>query len=292
MYFCFIVEEQYRYEFMPMAVVHKLEQQGHKVDLLEPQSMITCLSNFMEKPYDAYVLKTVSDGPGLSILEAAEAAGIPTINNSRAIRLVRNKAVAASYAHAHGLPTPLTYFVAQPDLLGQIPAADYPLVVKPSNGSSCRDIYRVNSPADLASLQIAATDARFFLAQHYIENTGFDIKLYVAGSEVFAVAKKSPLHPEVKVEKRLIPLSSELQDLALHVGRLFGLDIYGLDVVETKDGPMVVDINDFPSFGQLPHAVTLIASQIVRIAARQANRLDRASIKTLTSINKAEALVK
>jgi ribosomal protein S6--L-glutamate ligase len=167
---------------------------------------------------------------------------------------------------------------------------DYPLVVKPSNGSSCRDIYRVNSPTDLASLQIATNDARFFLAQHYVENTGFDIKLYVAGSEVFAVAKKSPLHPEVKVEKRLIPLSSELQELALHVGKLFDLDIYGLDVVETKDGPMVVDINDFPSFGQLPHAVTLIASQIVRIAARQANRLDMASIKTLTSINKAEAL--
>lgn len=292
MYFCFIVEEQYRYEFMPMTVVHKLEQQGHKVDLLAPQSMITCLSNFTEQPYDAYILKTVSDGPGLSILEAAEAAGIPTINNSRAIRLVRNKAVAASYAQAHGLPTPLTYFVAQPDLLSQVPAADYPLVVKPSNGSSCRDIYRVNSPADLASLQIAATDVRFFLAQHYIENTGFDIKLYVAGSEVFAVAKKSPLHPEVKVDKRLIPLSSELQDLALHVGRLFGLDIYGLDIVETKDGPMVVDINDFPSFGQLPHAVTLIASQIVRIAARQANRLDMASIKTLTSISKAEALAK
>jgi ribosomal protein S6--L-glutamate ligase len=290
MYFCFIVEAQYRYEFMPMAVVHKLEQQGHKVDLLEPQLAITCLSNFSEKPYDAYVLKTVSDGPGLSILEAAEAAGIPTINNSRAIRRVRNKAVAVSYAQAHGLPTPLTYFVSQLDLLSQIPAADYPLVVKPSNGSSCRDIYRVNDPADLANLQIAATDARFFLAQHYVENTGYDVKLYVAGSEVFAVAKKSPLHPEVKVEKRLIPLSSELQELALYVGKLFDLDIYGLDVVETRDGPMIVDINDFPSFGQLPHAVTLIASHIVRIAARQTNRLDRASIKILTSINKAEVL--
>lgn len=292
MYFCFIVEEQYRHEFMPMAVVHKLEQQGHKVDLLEPQLMITSLSNLTEQPYDAYILKTVSDGPGLSILEAAEAAGIPTINNSRAIRLVRDKAVAASYAHAHGLPTPLTYFVARPELLGQVPAADYPLVIKPSNGSSCRDIYRVNSPADLVTLHVDASDTRFFLAQHYMENTGFDIKLYVAGSEVFAVAKKSPLHPEVKVDKRLIPLSSELQDLALHVGRLFGLDIYGLDVVETKDGPMVVDINDFPSFGQLPHAVNLIASQIVRIAARQANRLDMASIKMLNSINKAEAMAK
>src|SRR6266568_7797845 len=63
-------------------------------------------------------------------LEAVEAIGFPTINNSRAIRLVRNKAVTAVYAHNHGLPTPLTYFVAQPQLLKQIPMEDYPLVVK------------------------------------------------------------------------------------------------------------------------------------------------------------------
>ncbi len=60
----------------------------------------------------------------------------------------------------------------------------------------------------------------------------------------------------------------ELRDLALRVGKLFGLDIYGLDVVETRDGPMVVDINDFPSFGQVPNAVALVSSEIVRIASR------------------------
>jgi hypothetical protein len=55
---------------------------------------------------------------------------------------------------------------------------------------------------------------------------------------------------------------------------------------------MIVDINDFPSFGQLPYAVTLVASQIVRIAARRTNCLDTASIKTLSSINKTEAFAK
>ncbi len=240
MYFCFIIEAQYRHELMPVAVARQLVAWGHTVDLLEPQTTITCLSHLTKKTYDAYVLKTVSDGPGLSLVEAAEAAGIPTINQARSIRLVRDKAVATAYAHAHGLPIPLTYFAVHPELLKQIPTENYPLVVKPTNGSSCRGIYRVDSPADLAKLQIVEANARFFLAQQYIENRGFDIKLYVAGTEVFAVAKRSPLHPEVRVDKRLIPITLELRDLALLVGKLFGLDIYGLDIVETTDGPMVV----------------------------------------------------
>ena len=259
---------------MPMVIADQLLRWGHEVDLLEPDTTITCLSDLPLQDYDAYVLKTVAEGPGLSLLEAAEAVGIPTINSSRSIRLVRDKAVATAFAQYQGLPVPLTYFVAHPHLLGQIPEQDYPFVVKPTNGSSCRRIYRVDSPADLAKLQRVEANARFFLAQQYVENRGFDIKLYVAGAEVFAVAKRSPLHPEVRVEKRFIPVTLELRNLALLVGKLFGLDIYGLDVVESRDGPMVVDINDFPSFGQVPHAVSLVSSEIVHIASRSTSRLN------------------
>jgi ribosomal protein S6--L-glutamate ligase len=269
MRFCFIIEAQYRCELMPLGVARQLIEWGHEVELLEPETTITCLSGLTRGQYDAYVLKTVSDGPGLSILEAAEAIGIPTINTSRAIRLVRDKAVATVYAHTRGLPTPLTYFVAHPELLRQIPVEDYPLVVKPTNGSSCRGIYRVNSPADLETVKIAEANARFFLAQQYLENSGFDIKLYVVGTEVFAVSKRSPLHPEIAVEKRPIPVTPELRTLALYVGQLFGLDIYGLDVVETTRGPMVVDINDFPSFGHVPQAIRLVSSYIEQLAMRR-----------------------
>src|SRR6267142_2228972 len=181
MRFCFIIEEVYRNDPMPMVVADQLLLWGHVVDLLEPQDAVTNLSAMSQQGYDAYVLKAVADGPGLSILEAAEAVGIPTINNSRAIRLVRDKAVAAAFARAHGLPIPPTYFVAHPGLLKQIPPEDYPIVVKPSNGSSLRDIYRVNSPDELDALVIAEANDSFFLAQKYAENAGFDLKVYVTG---------------------------------------------------------------------------------------------------------------
>src|SRR5258707_8554608 len=190
MRFCFILEERYAQKPMPMVIADQLEQWGHEIEVLQPYAAVTSLTDLSLTRYDAYVLKAVADGPGLSILEAAEAVGIPTINNSRAIRLVRDKAVAAAFARAHGLPIPPTYFVAHPGLLKQIPPEDYPIVVKPSNGSSLRGIYRVNSPDELDALVIAEANDSFFLAQKYAENAGFDLKVYVTGREVYAAIAK------------------------------------------------------------------------------------------------------
>jgi len=268
MYFCMILEEQYRYDAMPTAVLQQLRQWGHTVDVLEPRLSVTCLSRLLERAYDAYILKTVSNGPGLSILEAAEAVGIPTINHPHAIRLVRDKAVAMALAHARGIPTPMTYFVTELSLLEQLPAEYFPLVVKPTHGSSCRDIHLVRNPSALKHLHLDTYAYSSWLAQRYEENSGFDIKIYVAGHEVFAVSKPSPLHPEIEVQKHCIVLPSPLHSLALAVGNLFGLDIYGLDVVETQHGPIVVDINDFPSFGHVPEAEKLVASCILETAQR------------------------
>jgi ribosomal protein S6--L-glutamate ligase len=253
---------------MPLAVAYQLRQWGHDVDLLEPHAMVTPLCDLVTQSYDAYVLKTASDGPGLSLLGAAEAAGILTINNARSIRLVRNKAVAMAVARAHGLPVPPTCFVVHPRLLAQIPPEDYPLIVKPSNGSVCRDVYRVNHPADLGTLALANGAHSFLLAQPYVQNTGFDLKLYVVGTQVYAVRKKSPLHPDMNVTEGLIPVTPELRTLALKLGALFELDIYGADVVQTAEGWVGVDINDFPSFGGVPEAVVLIAKFILHIAGR------------------------
>lgn len=287
MRFCFIIEEEYRHDPMPMVVAYQLQQWGHTVDVLEPGYSATCLTDMLQQDYDAYVLKTVADGPGLSILEAAEAMGIPTINNPRAIRLVRDKAVAVAFAHAHGMPIPPTYFVAHPRLLKQIPPEDYPLVVKPSNGSSCRGIYRINTPADLTALEIAEANDSFFLAQHYAENAGFDIKIYVTGREVYAaIAKKSPLHSNVQEE--FIPLTRELRKLALDTGKIFGLDIYGIDVVETPQGLAILDINDFPSFGGVPRAVIRIAEYILH-AAKKAERKRAVRFRRAESRQQAKA---
>jgi ribosomal protein S6--L-glutamate ligase len=264
---CFIVEEEYRDAIMPLAVARELTERGHVVDLLEPQATATCLSSltrYGHGAYQAYVLKTVSDGPGISLLEAAAAAGIATVNNARSVRLVRDKGVCATYARRHGIPFPVTYFVAAAELLSQVPEADYPLVVKPSNGSSCRGLHRIAHPSQLRTLEIDPERDRFF------PNNGVDVKLYSTGSGTFAVRKRSPLHADAPVVESPIPLTPELDQLAERVGEVFGLDIFGVDVVETAEGWVALDVNDFPSFGLVPNAAALMAETIERIAARAA----------------------
>src|SRR6202022_2166620 len=196
MRFCFILEEKYAHKPMPMVVADQLQQWGHQIEVLQPYAAVTSLTDLSLTNYDAYVLKTVSEGPGLTILEAAEAIGIPTINNSRAIRLVRDKAVAVAFAQASGLPVPLTYFVGHPRALVKVPHEAYPVVVKPSNGTSLQDVHLVRTPEQMATLQL--DESTHYLAMRYVENTGFDIKLYVTGQEVNAITKSSPLHGEVK----------------------------------------------------------------------------------------------
>jgi ribosomal protein S6--L-glutamate ligase len=270
-YFCFILEERYVHKPMPMVVADQLEQWGHKIDVLQPYAAVTSLTDLSLWKYDAYVLKTVSDGPGLTILEAAEAIGIPTINNSRAIRLVRDKAVAAAYAHACGLPVPLTYFVGHPRALSKVPHDAYPVVVKPSNGTSMQDIHLVHAPEEMATLTL--DESTHYLAMRYVENTGYDIKLYVTGQEVHAVTKSSPLHGQVQEDE--IPVSREMLKLARQVGQVFGLDLYGVDVLETPEGLVVVDINDFPSFYGVPRKVGAIAEYILHAAYRARRERER-----------------
>jgi ribosomal protein S6--L-glutamate ligase len=123
----------------------------------------------------------------------------------------------------------------------------------------------VHHPADLATLALPDDAHTFLLAQRYVPNPGFDIKLYVAGTQVYAVRKKSPLHPDVHVTEGLMPVPPELRMLALNVGEFFGLDVYGVDVVQTAEGWVGVDINDFPSFRGVPGAVKLIAQFILHV---------------------------
>ncbi|MFD8598969.1 RimK family alpha-L-glutamate ligase [Kitasatospora sp. NPDC059646] len=266
MRFCFLVEEHYRNDGMPMAVVHQLRSAGHRVDVLRPGADLLDLARLVRSgKHDAWVLKTVSGGPGLGLLESAAAAGLTTVNDARAIRPVRDKAQAAVVAALHGLPMPRTWAAADPAAFAAIPGKRYPLVVKPADGSSGRAVHLVRNPSQLAGVT-APADGGLLIAQPYVANDGLDLKVYCAGGEFFATQRTSPLHPHRPATERPVPLPREVAAIAAQVGEVFGLDLYGLDVLLGPDGPVVVDINDFPSFRQVPRAVQRVADAVVRLA--------------------------
>ncbi|MCX5108121.1 hypothetical protein OOK13_06215 [Streptomyces sp. NBC_00378] len=262
---CFLVEELYRHDGMPLDVVRQLTSWGHQVDVVRPGGSLLRISEEVRAgTHDAWVLKTVSGGPGLTLLEAAAAVGLTTVNDARSIRAVRDKVLASVIARQHGLPVPVTYSAPRATLFADVPEELFPLVVKPADGSSGRGVRLVSEPGRLADAEQA--DEGQLIAQPYVSNAGSDLKVYCLAGEFHATVRRSPLHPDAPVDERAVPLPAEVAEAAAKVGAVFGLDLYGIDVVLGPDGPVIVDINDFPSFRQVPDAASRLAGAVLELA--------------------------
>lgn len=264
---CFLVEEQYRHDGMPLDIIRQLTEWGHEVDVRWPGRSLMPISEAVQAgSHDAWVLKTVSGGPGLTLLEAAASAGLTTVNDVRSIRGVRDKTLAAVTAHRSGLPVPVTYAAARAEEFAAIPASEYPLVVKPADGSSGRAVRLVESPDLLLDPAAEHPGDGLLIAQTYIPNSGTDLKVYSILGELYATERCSPLHPVRMVRERQVPLTAEVAGIVHEAGGVFGLDLFGVDILLGPDGPVVVDINDFPSFRQVPDAVARVSAAVLDLA--------------------------
>ncbi|MBA6441791.1 ATP-grasp domain-containing protein [Streptomyces sp. GMR22] len=280
---CFLVEERYRHDGMPREVIRQLSAWGHQVDVVRPGRSLMRMSDAVRAgSHDAWVLKTVSGGPGLTLLEAAAAVGLTTVNDARSIRGVRDKALAAAIGRSRGLPMPPTYAAARPEALEEIPEAEFPLVVKPADGSSGRAVRLVPTPALLRALRPELAAEGMLIAQPYVPNSGIDLKVYCVGGELYATERGSPLGPDGGTRGRRVPLSAEVAAIAAEVGAVYGLDLYGVDVLLGPDGPVVVDVNDFPSFKEVPDAAARVGRAVLELARGGGGRSGSALVGALT----------
>ena len=111
------------------------------------------------------------------------------------------------------------------------------------------------------------------LIQEFVPGDGYDLKVYVVGQDVFGVRKQSPgLTADPQQERSSqegspCKVSDQVRDIALSCGRALGLGLYGLDILETDIGPVVVDLNSFPSYRGASKAAPLIVQYISAYAA-------------------------
>ena len=261
----FIVEEAYRRSRMPSAVAAELEASGHIVTLIEPQRSLTSVGDVAAQRFDGVILRTLSGGPGLDLLIAYAAAGTTTVNDAAAVTRVRNKLAMTATARARGIPVPDTYFATDPRLLDELPDGCFPLVVKPSDGGFGRAVRLLEDRAALASLQAEPSTSCGLLAQPWVRNSGYDLKLYSTGQGVHAVRRRSSLMGGLDGERERIDVSASMAELARRIGAAFDLEVYGADIVEGAEGLVVVDVNDFPSFGTISEAPREVAVTIAGI---------------------------
>jgi ribosomal protein S6--L-glutamate ligase len=236
-----------------------LEDRGFVVDGGIAEELVDRADTVRPK-HDLYVLKSHTE-LSLSLAGALHAGGARFLNPYPSCAATQNKVVAARRLRAAGVPVPRTWVTGELALLHPI-VRETPLVVKPYLGHRGVGVHVVRTPDELSRIP---TPDGAFVAQEYVEGDGEDVKLYVVGDEVSCVRK--PFSPEsFTVPGRPSAVTPELEEIALRAGRALGLGLYGLDVIEGPDGPVVVDTNYFPGYKGVPGAAASIASYVERYA--------------------------
>jgi ribosomal protein S6--L-glutamate ligase len=242
-----------------VEVFERLKRGGFRVEVGFAEDLFLEAAGLAPE-HDLYVLKSHSK-LWLSLAGILHRQGARLLNAYPACAATLNKIVALWRMRAAGLPAPRSWVTGDLAHLRAL-AAERPLILKPYDGMRANGVSVVKAPADLGALP--APD-RPVLVQEYLPGNGEDLKVYVIGTEVFAVRKPSALAGSRGVG-RPCPVSSEVRDIALRCGRLFGLGLYGVDLLEGPAGPVVVDLNYFPSYTGVEDAAPRIAAYIAEYA--------------------------
>jgi ribosomal protein S6--L-glutamate ligase len=228
-------------------------------------------------PWDA-VLSRGRALAGLGLLAAAANLGVRAINKPGAIELVRNKIAMQTVLLEHRLPLPRTWFAADPSVFRTVPRNRFPLVVKPFDGDGSRGLALLTDPDDVDLIAPLEGRRSLYLAQEYLNTDGRDLKLYGIGSRLWAVRKPSPVRFDGPGPATMmlvqgaepVQLDARLRDIGLTCGRACGLELWGVDVAMTPEGPYVIEVNDFPSYSAVPEAGAAIAQHVLAVVQMQA----------------------
>jgi glutathione synthase/RimK-type ligase-like ATP-grasp enzyme len=251
-------EARYLAQLQPAGLLRALSRAGLNPVLLDP-----------EHPRRGALVGLAAM---LGMLGRAEAIGVPTLNSRASIAAVLDKGAMARALAAAGIPSPATRAVTREAILRAARPSDFPLVVKPVFGDNARGVRVVSSREELASIPWTE---RVQLVQRLVPSDGHDLKLYVAGSAVWAVQKPSPIGRDPGGPARLVPTTPELESLARRCGRAFGLELFGVDCIETPRGPVVIEVNDFPNYTGIDGVDERLARHVIERAV--ALRMRRAS---------------
>ena len=246
-------------------VVQAVADLGAEIETIHPLARPLELSTLQVR-HDLYVLRKLS-GLALSLAGALHELGAAILNPYPATAAVHDKIVAAGVLRTAGVPIPATYSASRPEDLA--PLLDTgPLVIKPYDGGGGHHVHIVRNPAELASVPRQSGEPVF--AQRYHPPQGPDRKIYVIGSQLFGVMKVFPRRTEAEKLGELFTPTPELRHIALRCGRAFGIDLYGVDIIESEGKPYVVDVSSLPGFKGVPDAPRLLARHICAAAERAA----------------------
>ncbi|MFF5703001.1 RimK family alpha-L-glutamate ligase [Streptomyces sp. NPDC012794] len=248
-----------------LAATAALLAPEHEVRVLDPEAGAAAAAGARA---DVYLLKARTPS-ALALARELERRGAPVLNSAAATGRCQDRTGMAELARRAGLPFAATRTFGSLAEAGASEQPAWPVVVKSRHSRKHDLVARVDGPAGLRELAAAGWEREPVVVQPFTPNSGWDHKLWVIGDRVFTGLRQSELATGPEEPGRFPGrLPGGVDELALRVGAVFALDVYGVDVITTADGdPLIVDVNAFPGVrGQAgaPEALAALALRRAR----------------------------
>lgn len=229
---------------------------------------------------------------GSAIVRQFEMQGVYTTASSIAIVRSRDKLRATQLLARAGIGIPKTIFsrgLADSDTIVE-EIGGPPVIIKLARGTHGRGVVlaetRKAARSVLQGFSLMDDDGTNIMLQEYVEESaGQDIRAFVVGGKVVASMKRqnitdddfrSNLHQGG--EGKAIKLTDEEKRTAIKAAKAMGLSICGVDMMRSKRGPLVLEVNSSPGFGIEKVTGRNVAEKIidyVELNAKRGHRKDR-----------------
>lgn len=193
---------------------------------------------------------------GCALARQFESMGVYTINSSAAITQSRDKLFSLQLLLKNGVSIPTTGFANSPmdtnDLIDMVGGA--PLIVKLLEGTQGRGVVLAETKKAAESVINAFKALRAnLLVQEFIkEADGKDLRCFVIDGKVVASIQREAAPGEFRANihqggtASIVKITPEERALSIKAAKILGLKVAGVDIIRSKNGPLLLEVNSSP----------------------------------------------
>jgi ribosomal protein S6--L-glutamate ligase len=220
---------------------------------------------------------------GLAVVNQFDMMGVPLVNDSQPIARSRDKLRSLQHLARAGIDIPRTVMARRPSQVHRAleVVGGPPAILKLVRGT--QGIGVILAETEQMMQQVLETFWSLgmnILIQEFIEESeGRDIRALVVGNRVIAAMRRQARIGEFRANVHrggtgvAADLAGEYTRAALRATRTMGLQLAGVDMLESRQGPKVMEINSSPGFEGLERCTGVdVAGAIVEYAVAFARR--------------------
>jgi len=235
---------------------------------------------------------------GLLVVRHFEMMGVPVVNPSDAILNSRNKFRALQTCSAKGLSVPLSVMGrSAADLPNNMRLVGrFPMIMKLLQGAQGIGVMLGHDKSSVESVvsTMLEMDKDLILQEFIKEASGTDVRVLVVGGKVVAAMRRNARKGEFRANvhrggfgERISRLPKSYERLALSSAKALGLEIAGVDLLESSSGPLLLEVNSSPGFEELEKATKInVAEKMIRQAMKMGQAGQRRRARALASTKK------